>query len=127
MLTKSRPKFLNLFAMIVPMSITAKISILHRISGVLLVLLIPALLYVFHQSLISPSFYQALYGICNCTLTKLFYLVLLAAFIYHLCAGVRFLFLDIHYGVNIKTAKKTSYLVLLVSIILTAVLGVFIW
>jgi succinate dehydrogenase / fumarate reductase cytochrome b subunit len=46
---------------------------------------------------------------------------------HHMCAGVRFLFLDIHKGIDRATAQKTAKIVLLVSLILTAVLGVMIW
>jgi succinate dehydrogenase / fumarate reductase cytochrome b subunit len=58
---------------------------------------------------------------------KLIYLVLIAAFIYHMCAGVRYLFLDIDKGVEVKTAKATAWIVIIVSLILTAILGVLIW
>jgi succinate dehydrogenase / fumarate reductase, cytochrome b subunit len=122
-----RPKFLNLLTLGLNMSITAKISILHRISGFLLFLSIPFVLYILNRSLISPDFYAMLYGICSSSAMKLIYLAIIFAFIYHMISGVRFLFLDIDVGVQIKTAKTTAVVVLLLSIILTAVLGVLIW
>lgn len=122
-----RPKFLNLFVLGAKMSITAKASILHRISGFLLFLSIPFILFILHMSLTSPDFYTTLYSICSSAFMKLVYIVLIAAFIYHMCSGVRYLFLDIDKGVSIATAKTTSWIAIIVSIILTVVLGVLIW
>ncbi|MBP9743356.1 MAG: succinate dehydrogenase, cytochrome b556 subunit [Burkholderiales bacterium] len=123
----ARPKFLNLFILGSKMSITAKVSILHRFSGILLFLAIPFILYILHQSLINPDFYTSLHQIMANPIVKLIYLILIWAFMYHLCAGVRFLFLDIHKGVEIKTAKITARIVIIISLILTVLLGVVIW
>jgi succinate dehydrogenase / fumarate reductase cytochrome b subunit len=127
MQSKSRPKFLDLFILGPKMSITAKISILHRVSGVLLFLATPFFLYVLHKSLVSATFYDSLYGVVSNPIIKLVYLVLVWAFMYHLCSGVRFLFMDIHKGVEITTAKNTAKLVVVISIILTIILGVLVW
>ena len=124
---KTRPKFLDLFTLAPKMSVTAKISILHRVSGVLLFISIPLVLYVLHQSLLSSSFYDSLYGIVSNPIIKLVYLVLIWAFMYHLCSGVRFLFLDKHIGIEIKTAKTTAKIVVIISLLLTIVLGVLVW
>jgi succinate dehydrogenase / fumarate reductase cytochrome b subunit len=122
-----RPKFLNLLTLGPKMSITAKASILHRISGFLLFLSIPFVLFILQLSLTSPDFYTAFYSICSSWMMKVVYIVLIAAFMYHMCAGVRFLFLDIDKGTSIKTAKTTAWIVIMVSLILTGVLGVLIW
>ena len=127
MQNKSRPKFLNLFILGSRMSITAKISILHRLSGVLLFLSMPFLLNVLYRSLTSPDFYTVLYGYISHPIVKLIYLVLIWALMYHSCSGVRFLFLDIHKGVEIKTAKTTAYIVIGLSLVLTVILGVLVW
>lgn len=122
-----RPKFLSLPLLGLKMSITAKVSILHRVSGVLLVLSIPFLLFILHQSLVSPDFYTVLYGVCSGIPMKVIYILLIWALVHHMCSGVRFLFLDIDKGVSIVIAKRTARLVLLISIILTILLGVVIW
>jgi|SRR6185437_3160697 len=122
-----RPKFLNLLILGRGMSITAKASILHRISGFLLFLSIPFILFLLHQSLISPDFYAAFYSIGSSGVMKLIYLILIAAFMYHMCSGVRFLFLDISKGTAITTAKTTAWIVIALSIVLTVALGVLIW
>ncbi len=123
----SRPKYLNLATLGLKMSINAKVSILHRISGFLLFLSIPLILYVLEQSLRSESFYTALYGMMANPIVKLIYLILIWAFTYHMCSGVRFLFLDIHKGVEITKAKATAWVVIIISLILTVILGALIW
>ena len=109
------------------MSVTAKVSILHRVSGVLLFFSIPAILYILHRSLTEASFYAVLYGIVSNPIVKLLYLILIWAFIYHACAGIRFLFLDINKGVKVATAKTTARSVLVISTLLTIALGILIW
>ncbi|MDD3265839.1 MAG: succinate dehydrogenase, cytochrome b556 subunit [Burkholderiales bacterium] len=122
-----RPVYLNLPKLVSKMSITAKISILHRASGVLMFLAIPFVLHLLHMSLTSPEFYQAAYCLCNSIIMKLIYLVLIWSLMHHMCAGVRFLFLDVEKGLDRATAQKTAKIVLVVSLLLTAGLGVLIW
>ena len=127
MQTKPRPKYLELFTLAPKMAITAKASILHRITGFLLFLSIPFILYVLHQSLTNPDFYTTLYGVVATPVVKIIYLIFLFAFMFHMCAGVRYLFLDMHKGVEFKTAKKTAWATIVVSIVLTIVIGVMVW
>jgi len=124
---QQRPKYLDLPKLGSKMSITAKISILHRASGVLMFLAIPFVLHLFHKSLTSAEFYSNYYPVATCALMKVIYIVLIWAIMHHMCAGVRFLFLDIHKGIERATAQKTAKIVLVVSLILTAILGVMVW
>lgn len=124
---QQRPKYLDLPKLGSKMSITAKVSIIHRASGVLMFLAIPFVLYLLHKSLTSAEFYSASYSLATCSFVKVIYIILVWAIMHHMCAGVRFLFLDIHKGIDRATAQKTAKIVLLVSLILTAVLGVMIW
>lgn len=127
MQAKSRPKYVSLFTLTPKMSITAKVSILHRVTGALLFLSIPFVLFILHKSLTEASFYAAFYGAMSCPLAKLGYIVFIWVFVYHMIAGVRFLFLDINKGVEIKKAKMTARVVLVVSTLITIALGVLIW
>lgn len=120
-------KFLNLFILAPKMSITAKASILHRITGFLLFLSIPYFLYLLNQTLTSNDFYSAFYCNCASILAKLIYILLIFSFVYHMCAGIRYLFLDVDKGVEIKTAKKTAWIVILFSLVITIFLGIMIW
>jgi succinate dehydrogenase / fumarate reductase cytochrome b subunit len=120
-LKKKRPLWYNLSLLNLPLP--GVVSILHRISGALLFLFAAWLLYLLDGSLASAERYAAIKATLGHPLAKLLLLGLLWAFLHHLCAGVRYLFLDIHKGVDLPTARLTSGLVLGVSLALTAVLG----
>lgn len=124
---KNHIKYLNLLYLAKQMSITAKVSILHRISGFLLFLSIPLFIYALQASLYNNYFYQLLYSIMQCNLSKIFLIIFLGGLIYHSLSGLRFLFLDIDKGVSKKTAQISAYLVLCFSIIITTILGYFLW
>jgi succinate dehydrogenase / fumarate reductase cytochrome b subunit len=122
-----RNKFLNLFILAPKMSITAKVSILHRITGFFLFLSIPAFLYLLNQTLTNSDFYSSFYSNSSSILAKSVYIILIFMFVYHMCAGVRYLFLDLHKGVEINTAKKTAWLVIIFSLLITIFLGIMVW
>ena len=124
---QKRPIYLDLPKLTNKMSITAKVSILHRASGVLMVLAIPFVIYLFQISLTNPQFYASCYNVGSSLIMKLIYLLLIWAIMHHMCAGVRFLLLDIHIGSERLTAQKTARWVLIVSIILTICLGALMW
>jgi succinate dehydrogenase / fumarate reductase cytochrome b subunit len=118
-----RPVYLNLPKLGSKMSITAKVSILHRVSGVLMFLAIPLVLMLLHKSLTNPEFYGSCFNVMSHPIMKLVYLVLIWSLMHHMCAGMRFLFLDVHKGIERTTAQMTAKVVLIVSLLLTAVLG----
>ena len=120
-LKKKRPLWYNLSPLNLPLP--GLVSILHRISGAALFLLLLWLLYLLDQSLASAERFEALRQTLSQPLVKLVLLGLLWAFLHHLCAGVRYLFLDVHKGIDLATARATSVAVLAVSLVLTAVLG----
>jgi succinate dehydrogenase / fumarate reductase cytochrome b subunit len=120
-LKKKRPLWYNLSPLNLPLP--GLVSILHRISGAALFLLLLWLLYLLDQSLTSVERFEALRQTLAQPLVKLVLLGLLWAFLHHLCAGIRYLFLDVHKGVDLATARATSVAVLAVSLALTALAG----
>jgi succinate dehydrogenase / fumarate reductase cytochrome b subunit len=124
-MTKSRPKYLDLFKIKLPAA--GLVSILHRISGLGLFLFLPLLLWLFQSSLTSPDSYVRYRDAFANPLLKLVLIGLLWAFVHHLLAGLRFLALDLHYGTDLPTARASSRLVLVTAIVLTAILGVWLW
>lgn len=122
-----RPKYMNLPYLAKHMSITAKVSILHRISGILLFLAIPLLLFMLHRSLTEVDFYQNCYAVLTTWGAKLIFLFLFWAFIYHMCAGIRFLLLDINLGSDRLKAQNSAKLVMISAILITIIMGVIIW
>lgn len=120
-----RPKHLNLFQIRLPLP--GIVSILHRVSGFGLFLLLPFLLYLLQQSLQSPESHAAAAALVGHPLVKLLLLGLLWAFLHHFCAGIRYLVLDLHIGTALEAARASSYAVFGVSLALTVVLGAWLW
>ena len=124
-MSKARPKYLDLFRIRMP--IPAFVSILHRVSGAILFLLIPCLLYLWQTSLQSPETFASLAAFMKHPLMKLVMIGLLWAYLHHFCAGIRHLALDLHYGTTLETARATSWVVIGVSVFLTIVFGALLW
>lgn len=99
------------------------VSILHRVSGALLFLLLPLLLWLFELSLISELGFVRLVQVVGQWWFKLILLGLIWGFMHHLAAGVRFLALDLHLGIDKAPSRASAHAVLGVSLALTAVAG----
>lgn len=99
------------------------VSILHRVSGALLFLLLPFLLWIFELSLTSESTFERLREAASHWFTRLVLLAVLWAFLHHLIAGIRYLVLDLHVGIDKTAATKSALGVLVVSLLLTLVAG----
>ncbi len=124
-LTKQRPKFLNLMAIKLPLPGVA--SILHRVSGIGLFLMLPLLIWMLDLSLKSADTYSTLVTVTGHPLVKLILIGLLWAFLHHFCMGIRILLIDIHVGVEKAAARKSTVAVLAVSLLMTLILGAKLW
>jgi len=122
---KPRPKYLNLFQIRLP--VPGLISIMHRVSGAALFLFIPLLLTLFELSLESAQTFARFKLVFSHWAMKLIVIGLAWAYLHHLCAGIRHLALDLHYGTELATARASSWAVLAIGIILTLVVGTMIW
>jgi succinate dehydrogenase / fumarate reductase cytochrome b subunit len=100
-----------------------KVSILHRISGAALFLLLPFILYLFDQSLASELSFMQFQAFTDHFLVKLICLGLIWSFLHHFCAGIRYLLLDLEIGVEKIAANQSAIIVLIVSLTLTAAVG----
>ncbi len=99
------------------------VSILHRISGLLMFVLLPFVLYLLDQSLTSEISFEHFRGYTSHFLVKLAILALCWAYLHHICAGVRHLLMDLHMGLDKLSARKSSVAVLSVSLPLTALVA----
>jgi len=126
---KPRPKYLSLSALLfeIHLPLPGWVSILHRVSGLLLFLAVLWLLFMLDRSLASEAGFESVRRYAGLPLVKLSLLVLIWAYCHHFCAGIRFLFLDIDKGVDRAKARFTSVVVLVVSLALTAWLGIKLW
>lgn len=116
---------ININPLSIKLPITALISITHRISGVFVFLLIPLLLWMLSQSLASEQSYNELATTLSSGVLKFIVFVLLASLVFHLIAGIRHLFMDMHIGESLAVAKLTSILVMIASAVM--IVGVCIW
>jgi succinate dehydrogenase / fumarate reductase cytochrome b subunit len=119
---KPRPKYLALHEIRLPLAGYA--SILHRVSGAGLFLMLPLLIWLFQISLDSTQQGSALFAaVTGNILVKLVLFGLLWAFLHHFCMGIRILLIDIHVGVEKQQAHASAIAVLAVSLTLTLIFG----
>ena len=124
--TRSRPQFRNIHVtQIVRYSLppAGMVSILHRISGAALFLFLPLLLWLFDLSLISELSFARLREVAGHWFVKLVLLGLIWAFIHHLVAGIRYLVLDLHVGLDKSASRASALSVFAISLPLTLIAG----
>ncbi len=120
--TKQRPKFLTLSAIRLPLA--GYVSILHRVSGAGLFLLLPWLIYLFELSVSNQESHARFQAYVAHPLVKLFLFGLIWAFLHHFCAGVRFLLLDLHVGIEKQQSQISARVVLAISLGLTLIVAI---
>ncbi|MDP3088810.1 MAG: succinate dehydrogenase, cytochrome b556 subunit [Methylotenera sp.] len=121
----SRPKNLNLFTIKLP--INALISILHRVTGCALFLILPVILLLLQFSLSSAQHYETVVTILHSPFIKLMLLGLAWAFFHHFFAGIRHLAMDVHWMTTLMKARYTSKVVLVLGAIATLLLAIRLW
>ena len=106
------------------------VSILHRVSGVLMFLLLPFVIWLLDVSLTSEISYErftstfvAGIGFLPGGFMKLVVLALIWAFLHHFIAGVRHLWMDMTHSVSLQQGRTSALVTLGLSGLLTLVLG----
>ncbi len=134
-IAKKRPEFRNINALSdLPsyrLPAAGWVSILHRVSGFLMLLLLPFILWMFDTSVSSEISFQRFkaafqvgLGFFPGWLIKLVALALIWAYLHHFTAGLRHLWMDIsHEAVSKEFGKTSAVATLVISIALTLVLG----
>ena len=122
---RRRPIWFNLSPLNLP--VPGLVSILHRVSGLLLFLGLVWFLFLLDMSLSSEAGFERFRGYFAHPTVKIALLGLLWAYLHHFCAGIRYLFMDIDQGVGLAATRKSSYAVLAVSLALTVLLGAKLW
>ncbi len=133
-LNKPRPEFRNINAFTdlttYRLPPAGWVSILHRISGILMFLLMPFIVWMFDSSLSSEISYDSFTSAFTAGLgfvpgwfVKLVALALIWAYLHHLIAGVRHLYMDATHSVTKEFGASSAYVVLVLSIGLTVILG----
>ena len=125
-LKKEKPVFRNIgLAQLIHYRLpwAGKVSILHRLSGAALFLMLPFLLYLLDLSLASEMSYQKFQAVTGSVLVKIICLGLIWSFLHHFCAGIRYLLLDLEIGVEKVEANRSALVVFILGLILTAIVG----
>ena len=106
------------------------VSILHRVSGALMFLLLPFVIWLFDNSLTSEisfdrfaSVFSSGAGVLPGWFVKLVALSLIWAYLHHLIAGVRHLWMDMTHSVSKEQGRSSAIVTLALSLLLTAALG----
>ena len=124
MVNKNRPVNLDIATFRLP--ITAYVSILHRVSGVANVFISLALIWLLSQSLASEDSYEYVIELTNLTFVKVVLFLILANLIYHSCAGMRHLIMDMGVGEDsFKSGKISAFVMIAVAMILLTL--TFLW
>jgi succinate dehydrogenase / fumarate reductase cytochrome b subunit len=107
-----------------PMAIA---SILHRVSGIILFILLPVMIFILGQSLKSEEAFNQL----KLDLAGIGYKLALwgfsSALVYHILAGIRHMIMDLGFGEHLCAGRRTAILVIALAVISTIVLGIWIW
>ena len=133
-LSRQRPQFrnINAFKDLTTYRLPAAgwVSILHRVSGALMFVLLPLIVWLFDTSVSSEISYErfssafsAGIGFVPGWLFKLVVLAIIWAYLHHLIAGVRHLYMDARHAVTKQFGKSSAIATLVLSIGLTVVLG----
>ena len=133
-LAKKRPEYRNINALsdlpTYRLPAAGWVSILHRISGLLMFLLMPLIIWMFDNSISSEYSFANFAAAFNVGLgfvpgwfMKLVALALIWAYLHHFIAGLRHLYMDTFHAVSKEFGKSSAVVTLVLSLGLTAVLG----
>ena len=106
------------------------VSILHRVSGALMFLLMPFIIWMFDSSITSEISFASFAAAFNVGIgfvpgwfMKLVALAIIWAYLHHFIAGIRHLYMDTFHAVTKEFGKSSAVATLVLSLGLTAVLA----
>ena len=100
-------------------------SILHRLSGVIVFLLVPVLLWILDKSLSSPEGFAQVQEIMNGFVVRFIVWVFVAGLIFHFVAGVKHLLADVGVAEELESGRLASTIALILSAI--GIFAAFVW
>ena len=130
-MTKQRPGTMRLVdAVKYRLPLAGVVSILHRVSGLLMFALLPFIIWLFDKSLSSEISYDTFssafvagIGVVPAWFVKLVVLALIWAFLHHAIAGVRHVWMDMTHSVTKEQGRLSAVVTLVSSVLLTVLLG----
>jgi len=114
----------------IKLPITSYVSILHRVSGVVLFLAVALMLWVLDMSLDSEQSFQSLKECLSSPIAQFVIWAALAALAYHIVAGIRHLIMDLGVGEDsFETGRCSAWLVVVVAVaVIISLAGwIFLW
>lgn len=130
-MTRQRPGTMRLIdAVKYRLPLAGVVSILHRVSGLLMFALLPFIIWLFDNSLSSEISYDTFtsafvagIGFVPAWFVKLAVLALIWAFLHHAIAGVRHVWMDMTHSVSMEQGRSSAIVTLVSSLGLTVLLG----
>jgi succinate dehydrogenase / fumarate reductase, cytochrome b subunit len=132
-IAKERPVYRNIHVTEIikyRLPLAGIVSILHRVSGALMFLLMPLVIWMFDTSVSSQVSYDLFASAFNVGLGfvpgwlfKLVVLALIWAYLHHFIAGIRHLWMDMYHTVSKEQGRSSAVTTLVLSVLLTVVLG----
>ncbi|NVK75909.1 succinate dehydrogenase, cytochrome b556 subunit [Marinomonas sp. CT5] len=125
-MNKKRP--VNLDISTISMPVTAIVSILHRVTGIILFVGLAFLFYAFDLSLESQEgFDQVVNALQTNFLVKFVIWGVVSALMYHFVAGVKHLFMDMGYFEELESGRSAAIANIVIAAVLIVLAGVWIW
>ena len=121
----ARPVFLDLLKIRFP--VTAIASILHRISGVVVFVGVPYLLYLLGKSTSSAGAFAEVQQMLQEPLHALLLWSILTGVGYHVVAGLRHILMDFHVGETLKAGRRSAIGCIVLGAVLSVATALWIW
>ncbi|MCW8956857.1 MAG: succinate dehydrogenase, cytochrome b556 subunit [Gammaproteobacteria bacterium] len=121
----TRPFYLNLIKIRLP--VAGMLSIFHRISGVLMFVATPYLIYLLDLSLQGETGFNRVSELLSHPISILIQIILLWALVHHFLAGIRFLLIDFDIGIGKQSSTYSAWLVFGLELVITLAIAAGVW
>lgn len=122
-----RPRNISLAALLkYRFPLTALASILHRLSGFFLYLMIPFVLWILHLSLSSQAQFLMVQDYFGLPWVSFLVWLVLSALFYHFIAGLKHLLMDMGHFEGLRSSRIASLFVLVLGVFGSITIGVWI-
>ncbi|MBL4909279.1 MAG: succinate dehydrogenase, cytochrome b556 subunit [Alteromonadaceae bacterium] len=122
---KQRP--VNLDLTTIKMHAAANASILHRVSGVIMVFALGILLWILSISLSSAEEFAQVKSLLDGVFFKIIMLGIISVLSYHLLGGVRHILMDLGHFEELDSGNATAKLIMVLWLVFTVLAGVWLW
>lgn len=123
---KKRPVNLDLGTIALP--ITSYVSILHRVSGVIMFLAVAVLLWLLESSLASEASFNELSNLFANPLCQIIVWGTLAALGYHSVAGIRHMIMDFGIGEDsFQAGRVSAWVAMVLAVVVIALITIWVF